>query len=113
MKRQGRNCRDSIRIVLEAVKRRAMATNGHITDALLLAAQEAARREIGGAADYVNLRLPTATRHNLYRADLAAGLTSTQVARKYQVSVRTVESAGKTPTECFGEEYSGAEGENG
>ena len=112
-RRGGRNGRDAIRVTLDAVKRRAIANSGRITDALLLDAEEDARREIGGASDYVNLRLPKAVRYKRYQSDLDGGMSAADVARKHGVSQRTVETAGKTPTEFFGEEYSGVDGENG
>lgn len=109
----GRNGRDAIIIVLDAVKDLALKHGGRITDELLLKAQENARREIGGASDYINLRLPVAVRHEMYRRDHKAGMTKHEVARKHNVSVRTIETAVKTPTELFGEDISRAEGENG
>lgn len=112
-RRSGRNGRDAIRVALDAVKRRALSNNGRITDALLLDAEEDARREIGGASDYVNLRLPKVTRYRLYQADLDAGMSAAEVARKHGVSQRTIETAGKTPTELFSGDHSQAADDNG
>lgn len=84
---------DLVRFVLLATKEAVLRNGGRFTDEVALAVEQRARDEYGGEEHYIARRQPSDIRHEVYRREIASGLSVKEVARRHGVSTRTVQRA--------------------
>lgn len=84
-----------VRAVLVAVKRAGLEAlavgRSPLSDDVLLRVEKEMSVMFGGAPSYVAQDLPIRTRMLLVRQDIAAGLPPREIARRHDMSVRTVQ----------------------
>lgn len=90
---------DIVRDLLLKIK--AAALRGPLTDTVLLQIERDIRTQYGGEARYIARHLPVSVRNRAIEADLAAGHSKRETARRNSCSLRTVQRLAKDPSATF------------